>query len=162
VAYIDPDTNNVLALRDGAILPFPAVTDGASSTVTLLVSNSSGTAQVESVVLNSAPTAAFQLINLPALPASVTPSQQVRFGVRFSPQPSQQVFSATLLISINGKVTTVNLQAQSIGPQFTYSYGAGSAPVTPGGTLALGDTAVGQSLSVTVFVTNTGNTSGQI
>src|SRR5262249_34851355 len=101
LAYIEPDTNNVLSLRDGSTLLFPATTVGTTSTVTLLVNNNgAGTAQIDSIAISSSVPAAFQLINVPALPAATPPNQQVRFAVRFSPlQP--QAFSGSVAISIN-------------------------------------------------------------
>jgi hypothetical protein len=162
LAYIEPDTNNILALRDGATLPFPVTAAGASSTVTLIVSNTgAGTGVIDSIAISAPAASAFQLLNLPALPASAPPSQQLRFGVRFSPQ-QQQAFSGALLISVNGHVMTVNLQAQGSAPQFTYTYGLAATPATPGSTIPLGDTTVGQTGSVTVTVTNGGNAEGRV
>ena len=161
LAYIDPDTNNILPLRDGATLPFPKTATGASTSVTLVASNSgAGTGVIDSVAINAS-AAAFQLLNLPALPASVPPSQQLKFGVRFSP-PQQQAFTGALLVSVNGHATTVNMQGQGAAPQFTYTYGAGATPAASGGTIPLGDTTVGQTTSVTVSMTNAGNADGQV
>src|SRR5262249_55033551 len=158
----DPDTNNVLTLKDGGTLPFPATVAGATSSVTLVLNNAGlGTGVIDSIAVNTAAPSAFQLLNLPALPAPVPPAQQLRFAVRFSPQ-QQQAFSGTLAVSINGRAMTVNLQAQSSAPQFTYSYGPGAAAVPAGGTLALGETTVGQTAAVTVTITNAGNADGQV
>ena len=111
--------------------------------------------------MNTASPPAFQLLNLPVFPASVPPAQQLRFGIRFSPQ-QQQAFSGSLVISVNGRPMTVNLQAQGSAVQFTYVYGAGATAALPGGTIALGDTTVGQTTSATVSVKNTGAADGQI
>jgi ASPM-SPD-2-Hydin domain-containing protein len=162
LAYIEPDTNNTLPLRDGATLTFPSVVAGTSASVTMLVNNNgAGIAVVDSIVLNTAAPAAFQLINLPALPASAPSGQQVRFGVRFSPQRPQS-FTGTLLVSINGRLTTIYLQAESSGAQFTYSYGDAGLPLSPGSSLPLGDVTLGQSVRLTIVVTNTGNADGQV
>ena len=87
LAYVDPDTTNVVPLPSGSTLQFPNTSSGAVTTITVLATNSgAGTGLINSVTLESASTAAFQLVSLPSLPLSVPPSQQARFGVRFSPQ----------------------------------------------------------------------------
>ena len=161
LSYIDPDTNNIVPLRDGGTLPFPTTVTGSTTAVSLLVSNTgAGTGVIDSIAV-SATGPSFALLNLPALPASVPPGQQLKFGVRFSPQ-QQQAVSGALLVSVNGRVTTVTLQAQGSGAQFTYAYGANATPAAPGGAIALGETTVGQSGGVTVSVANNGNADGQI
>jgi hypothetical protein len=161
LAYIDPDTNNVISLRDGATLTLPSTAVGSSASVTLIANNSgAGTGVIDSVVLNATPSV-LQLVNLPALPAAVPPAQQLRFAVRFTPQ-QQQTVSGTILVSINGQAFTINLVAQGAGPQFTYVYGSGTSPLAPGGTLAVADTTVGQTTSIPIVVSNNGNGDGQI
>ena len=93
LAYVEPDTNNVVALHDGATMPFPKTASGSSSSVTLVVANSGpGTGVIDSAALNTTSASVFQLLNMPALPASVAPSRQLTFAVRFSPR-QQQSFS---------------------------------------------------------------------
>jgi hypothetical protein len=121
-----------------------------------VVSNTgSGTGFVNSIALG-ANVPAFQLLNLPSLPAAVPPSQQVRFGVRFSPQ-QQQAFSAPLLVDLNGQALTITVQGQGTGPQFTYAWsnGTDTAPLSPGGAIAFGDVPVGQTSAATVLVGKT-------
>jgi hypothetical protein len=164
LSYIDPDTNNTVPLSNGSTLQFPSTLSGATSNITVVAANSgAGTGFITSVTVASNASLAFQVVNLPSLPASVPPSQQTRFGVRFSPQ-QQQSFAAVLQVSINGQTTSVNLSAKGTGPQYTYSW-ANSGTTTallPGGTLPIADTAVGQSTNVTVSITNAGNGDGQI
>ena len=123
LAYVDPDTNNTLSFRDGETVPFPPTVAGTSSSVPVVVSNNGlGTAALQSVTLGEGTSSAFQLTNLPAFPATVPPAQQLRFAVRFSPQ-QQQAFSGSLTLNLNGRITTVRLQAVGVGSQFTYVYG---------------------------------------
>jgi Abnormal spindle-like microcephaly-assoc'd, ASPM-SPD-2-Hydin len=160
LAYIDPDTNSVLPLRDGATLPFPGTPAGASSSVTLVASNSgAGTGTVDSITVNTASPSTFQLLSLPVFPAAVPPGQQLRFGLRFAPQQAQ-AYSGSLQVSINGQVITLGIDAHGSGPRYSYTYG--SAGATPGGTLSLADTTVGQTTSVTVSISNGGTADGQI
>jgi hypothetical protein len=160
LAYLDPDTNNLLALRDGATLPFPSTPAGSSTSVTLVASNSSaGTGTVDSIVVNTGAPSTFQLLSLPVFPVAVPPGQALRFGLRFTPAQAQ-AYSGSLQVSINGQVITVSIAAQGAGPRYTYNYG--STTVTSGGTLPLADTTVGQNTSVTVSVSNSGTADGQI
>jgi hypothetical protein len=164
LAYVDPDTNNVVPLRDGSTLPFPDTQAGAVSSVTLLVTNSGvGTGVVNSIGLENNSSAAFQLLNLPSLPASVAPSQQLRFGVRFNPQ-EQKFASAALALNLDGQPVRVNMQAQATGPQFTFAWSTGTEaiPVVSGGTITVSDTAVGQTSTATIVVRNDGTGDGQI
>jgi hypothetical protein len=104
------------------------------------------------------------LLGLPTFPASVPPSQQVRFGIRFNPQQQQSVSAVLLLNLNNGQTLTINLQARGTGPQFAYEWAneGGSIPMAPGGAVSLPDTAVGETSSVTITVLNSGSGDGQI
>jgi hypothetical protein len=162
LAYIDPDTNNVVALTDGGTLQLPKTSNGAVTTVTMMAVNSgAGTGQVTGIALGAGTQPEFQLVQLPSMPVSVAPSQQLRFGVRFSPK-QQESFSGSVAVTTSSQTLTVNLRADGIGPQFTYTYGADASPVEAGGTLTLPDTAVGQTFSVPVIIVNNGTGDGQI
>ena len=164
LGYIEPDTTNTLPLADGATLQFPKTLTGASSSITVLVINTgTGSGAINSITLGGASASAFQLLNLPSLPFSVTPSNQLRFGVRFSPQ-QQETFSATLVVNVNDQTFTVNLQAQGTGPQFSYtsSDGTNTAQFLAGGTVTIADTSVGQTSSVSITITNNGTGDGVI
>ena len=161
LAYIDPDTNNILPLSDGGVLQFPKTTTGTATTLTMLALNSGvGTGQITAIALGSNTQSAFQLVALPSFPISVTPSQQLRFGVRFSPT-QQQSFTGSVAVTAGDQTLTANLQGDGVASQFTYTYGNAST-VEPGGTLTLPDTTVGQSSSVTVTIAYNGTGGGQI
>jgi hypothetical protein len=93
----------------------------------------------------------------------VGPSQQLQFGIRFTPT-QQQASTAVLTANLNGQTTTVNLQAQGIQPIYSYQFSssAGATTVLAGGTVAIPNTTVGQTTNVTVTVTNTGMGAGQV
>ncbi len=161
LAYIDPDTNNIVPLSDGAALPFPKTTMGTVTVITMLAMNTgAGTGQITAITLGSDAQSPFQLVALPSFPVSVPPTQQLRFGVRFSPT-QQQSFTSSLSVSAGGQTLTANLQGQGVVSQFTYTYGNGST-VEPGGTLTVPDTTVGQSSSVSVSIAYNGTGAGQI
>ena len=163
LSYIDPDTTSVLPLPNDTTLQFPNTLAGSNSVITLLVSNTgTGTGSVSSIALGSA-TSGFQLLSLPPLPVSVPPAQQLRFGVRFSPQQKQTSID-TLSLAFGGQTINIHLQAQGIQPQYSYQWssGAGETPFSPGGTVSIADTAVGQTSSIVVSVSNTGTADGVI
>jgi hypothetical protein len=163
LSYIDSN-NNTFALQDGATLAFPDTLANALSTVTVVVGNTGkGTGTINSITLAGTDATSFLLLGLPTMPASVAPNQQVRFGLRFSPL-QRQTFSATLVVNLNGQPTTINLKAQGTGPQFTYSWSnsAGATTLSPGDTVAIPDTTVGDTSKVTITVGNTGTADGAV
>jgi hypothetical protein len=162
--YLDPATSNTFALPNGATLPFPNTLVNTATTISVTVANSGpGTGLLNSVALGGNSPSAFQILGQPALPASVTPNQNppVGFFVRFSPL-QQQTYSATLIVNLNGQTVTINITAQGTDYAYTWSNGTGATTVSPNGTIAIGNTAVGQTSSVTVSVMNPGPGSGQI
>jgi hypothetical protein len=164
VAYLDPITNNTLALQDGATLSFPTTLVNANSSITLsVVNNGAGTGLINSISLGGASPSVFQILNQPLLPASVPPSQQARFVVRFAPL-QQQAFSAALILNLSGQTVTINLAGQGNGPQFTYTLSGATEATTvaPSGVIAIANTTVGQTSSVTISVSNAGTGDGQI
>jgi hypothetical protein len=160
--YQDPATNNIIALANGATLPFPNTLVNTVSNIAVIVANTgAGTGLLNSIALGGNSPSAFQILNQPSLPASVPPNQQLIFGVRFSPV-QQQTYSATLIVNLNGQTVTINLAAQGTDYTYTWSNATGSTAVSPGGTIALGNTSLGQTSSVTVSVLNKGTANGQI
>jgi len=160
--YQDPATNNIIALPNGASLPFPNTLVNTVSNIALIVANTgAGTGLLNSIALGGNSPSVFQILNQPSLPASVPPNQQLVFGVRFSPV-QQQTYSATLIVNLNGQTVTINLTAQGTDYTYTLSNAAGSTTVSPGGTIAIGNTSIGQTSSVTISVLNKGTGNGQI
>jgi hypothetical protein len=162
--YQDPVTKNIFALPNGAALPFPNTLVNTVTTISVIVANTgAGTGLLNSISLGGSSPSVFQILNQPSLPASIPPNQQLTFGVQFSPV-QQQAFSAALNVNLNGQTITVNLTAQGIGAQYAYTStgAAGSTSVSPGGTIAIGSTTVGQTSSLTISVLNKGIGNGQI
>ena len=164
LSYIDPDTNNVVALLDSSMLSFPKTLISAVSNLTVIATNTgAGTGFINSITLGGSSPSVFQLLNLPTLPVSVPPGQQARFGVRFSPQ-QPETFSATLAFNLGDQTLTINLQAQGVSPQYTYTRSDpnGATPFAPDETLTIADAAVGQTSTVTISILNAGTSDGQI
>ena len=164
VEYVDPSTGNTLALSSSSTLQFLNTQVGATSTITILVANSgTGTGSVSAVSIGGGTGSAFQLVNLAPLPVNVGPSQELSFGIRFSP-PAQQLYKDSLTVTAGGQTIAINLQGQGIQAVFSYQFSssAGTTTVAAGGTAAIPDTTVGQITNVTVTATNTGLGPGQV
>lgn len=164
LAYVDPSTNNVYPLQSGSTISFPnTLVNGASSVAVLVINNSGANGLINSIGLGGNSSSVFQIVNQPFLPATVPPSQEASFGVRFSPT-QQQTFSATLSLNLSGQSVTVYLTAQGVGPQYTYAWSnaTGATALSPGGAIPLANANVGQISSVTVTVSNAGTGSGQV
>jgi len=163
LTYVDAN-NSTFSLQDGATISFPDTPTGGTSTVTLAVTNTGkGTGSVSSISLAGDSPAPYLLLSLPTLPVLIAPSQQLRVGIRFSPA-DRNLYSAALLLNVNGQPVTINLKAQGIAPQFTYSWsngGDGNA-FSSGDTISVPDTAIGDTSSLTVTISNAGNTDGQV
>ena len=160
--YVDPSTGNILPLSNSSTLKFLNTQVSASSTISVLVANSgTGTGTVTAIALGGG--SAFQLVSLGTVPITVGPSQALTFGVRFSPT-AQQLYTDALTVTANGQTSTINLQGQGIQPIYSYQFSgsAGTTTVSVGGTVAIPDTTVGQTTSLTVTVTNNGLGAGQI
>jgi hypothetical protein len=163
LAYIDSN-NSTFALQDQSTLAFPDTLANATSTMTVLVGNTGrGTGTINSIALTGTDAASFLLLGLPTIPASVGPNQQVRFALRFSPS-QQQMFSAALVVDLNGQTVTAKLKAQGTGPQFTYSWSnsAAATTISPGDTVGMPDTNVGETSRVTITIANIGTADGAV
>ncbi len=125
LSYVDPDTNNVLPLLSNETLRFPDTVAGATSTINVIATNTgAGTGSIGAISISTP----FQLLNLPSLPASLGPSNQLRFAIRFSPQ-QRQGYVATLALTVNGQNQSINVVGVGSEAQFSYGYSAASGTV---------------------------------
>jgi hypothetical protein len=163
LTYVDAN-NSTFNLQDGSTISFPDTPTSGTSTVTLAVTNTGkGTGSVSTISLAGDNPAPYLLLGLPTLPVLIAPNQQLRVGLRFSP-PDRNLYSATLLLNVNGQSVTINLKAQGIAPLFTYSWsnGGDANAFSAGDTISIADTAIGNTTSLTVTISNAGNTDGQV
>jgi hypothetical protein len=163
VMYVDPITGNVIPVSNNGTIPFPNTVVNTNVTVAVEINNNgTGTGMFNSAGISPS-SSGFQLVGLPAFPLSIGPSLQTSFGIKFSPTQAQ-AYSGTLTLNLNGQTTTINLTGTGAQTQFSYTWTAAgtTTSVTPGGTIVVPATAVGQTTSVTISVTNTFATSGQI
>jgi hypothetical protein len=161
LSYIDPSTKNVVPLPQGATLTFPATALESSTSFTILLRNQGpGTGFVNSV---SVAGEAFQVTDLPSLPATVAPDGTFQFGLRFSPR-QRDTQPGSIAIELPNNVVRVGLAGSGVSGEFTYQVGnAGeeSIRLTPNGEIPFNSTA-GQTVSKFIRITNVGNTARQI
>jgi hypothetical protein len=152
---------NFLPLVSGTTITVPSVIVGNTATIGISVRNRAGSGTLSSVGI--AGNASFALAGLPPLPVVINASEEVRFGITYSPTEIENA-TATLTIVLGDQTVVATVQASAIGPVFSYNLVAGGAvsPLQPGGVIALPDTAVGKTSTVTVQVQNTGSAKGQL
>lgn len=152
---------NVFPLTSGSALRFQPTPINTTATATIIISNrGSGPGTVNSASLAGA---AFQLLGLPLLPATLPPATELRFGLRYAPR---QIGTDTgsLQVSAGERSFSASIEGSGIGSAFSYELIQDSTgvPLVPNQVLSLADTAVGERTSVTVRVRNTGNADGPV
>ena len=135
------------ALNDGNLITFPAVDPNATGTAAIDVVNlGPGAGLVTAVALNGT---GFRLTGVPALPATLTLGQALRFNFVFAPTQSGS-FSAAYRIDVSGRSITGTLAGSTTSPNFTVSY-----TLTDGVAHSLNDGAAIQCTPVDINGTST-------
>lgn len=160
-AYIDPSSNNVQTLAVGGTIPFAGTNVGNTTSVVVVLRNQGpGTGFVTGVSVSGT---AFQLTDVPALPVTVEPSRDVRFGVRFAPQERQRQ-SGLLKIDLSNGSIQVNLDGSGVAADLLYqrTSGVGDATeVRPGSEITIASN-VGETATSRLHFRNQGNADAQI
>lgn len=155
ISYSLASNGNVIGLTDGATIQFQSTPVNTSSLANVNITNvGGGPGVITSISLTGA---AFQTVSLPLLPIGVNPGGTLQFQIRYTPV-STGADQGTLKVTFaDGSMVTVNLQGTSVTSNFTYTLVSGTdlIPLTPGQTIKLPDTKVGQSQTFTVQVQNT-------
>lgn len=152
-------------LTPGQTITFPNTDVGATSPVTIIAKNTSPTTvtDIEAAVAGTGAVtnggAPFIITDEPILPLSLNVNATAPFVITFTPT---QAGTATGTFRIGDD--SFNLSAEAIGTLFTYSYTSGSASntVVPGGTVSFSPQDIGQSVSSTFTIQNTGTTTATI
>src|SRR5262249_31376427 len=94
---------------------------------------------------------------------SIAANSELRFSVQFAPKQIGAALGA-LDMTVAGQTAHFPLTGAAIGPMFTYAVqgGSGTVTLTPGQTITVPDTAVGDKKSVAIIVGNSGNAAGKI
>lgn len=156
------NAGNQTLLTDGGAILFPVTPVNTTANALFAVSNRTSAP----VALNSALVSGtgFRTVGLPLLPLQIAAGQEVRFTISFTPTESS-VASGTMLLTIGGIASRIELSGQGSGPVLSYEFGADSAftPLSPGGAISLGSADVNSGQSkVTIRVRNSGNLAAQI
>jgi hypothetical protein len=161
VSYFLQSNGNVVPVAQGGSVVFPPALVGTTEGATIIVSNSgSGPGSVNGIGVSGAP---FQALGVPLQPATINPGTDLRFAINYSPT---QVGADTgsLQISLGGVPFVASLTGSGIQPAYSYQMltSSGSQAFTPNQTLALPDTNVGDTSTVTIQVQNTGTAVGTV
>jgi hypothetical protein len=152
-------------ITPGQTLSFTSTNVGSTSSVTVQVQNTSTTtvtgidAAVSGTGAAANGSSPFSITNGPILPLSLNVNQTQDFTITFAPT---QAGAATGTFRVGND--SFNLSATAIGTLFTYTYTSGSASntVVPGGTISFSPVNIGQSVSSTFTIQNTGTTTATI
>lgn len=163
VNYFLASDNNFRPLSNGGALTFPATSLNANALATVVVGNQGGSiGQVSAVSVSGA---SFQLVSLPALPASVDVGRDLRFGVLFAPTTAG-TFTGLLTITLADRTLQVSLAGSTTASNLTINYflatDSNFRPLLNGGTVSFPATSLSATLQATVVIANQGGGSGQI
>jgi len=163
LGYELQSVGNFVSIPSGGTLMFPATQVNTSAVALLDISNvGSGPGSIMSI--NTPTDTAFKVAGIGPLPIPVNSGQALQLTVTYTPTASTTDNDQITITLASGTVLTVMLQGSGINALFTYQIISGSTPtpVTPPGPIALPDTNVGSTSSLTIRVQNTGNASGTI
>ncbi len=162
LSYVLQTDQNVVPFPSGGTIPFTPTLVGATAQAALNVTNTgSGPGAVTGISISGS---AFKIQGKPLLPATVVAGQTLQVLVLYTPTA---VSSDTGVITITfdtGSPVTVNVSGSGTAPTFTYSILSTTPPtaISPGGTISLPNTTVGQSSTITIRVLNSGNANGSV
>jgi hypothetical protein len=107
---------------------------------------------------------AYRLQGKPLLPATVVSGANLQVFVLYTPTAVGTDTGQVTITFDSGAPVTINLTGSGSAPGFTYQVLTVDPPATvlPGSTIALPDTNVGQTSSVTIRVLNSGSANGTV
>ncbi len=163
LAYILPDTANVVPLADNGTILFPETRIPNTTLLQVSIFNrGSNTGRVLGVTLEGGGED-LQILGLPLFPYGLVPSSEFRVALRYTPKKIGEL-SATLRIRLPDSTVSVRVQAIASGAAFTYSFADTDNNVT---TVTLGEQIRFEvpprtTRSYTFFVKNGGNAPGVV
>jgi hypothetical protein len=160
-SYILATNQNIVPLPPGGSIIFPATPLNSVSQAALNITNTGGAARIDNVVSSGA---AFSLQGLPAFPVLVNAQQTLQLLVRYQPTGSSSDTGQIQITLDQGMQVTFGLQGTLSAARLAYQVteAGQTTTVTPGGTISLPDTNIGQTSTAAVHVQNTGNLSATI
>ncbi|MBZ5594939.1 MAG: choice-of-anchor D domain-containing protein [Acidobacteriia bacterium] len=161
-SYVLPTNLNVIPLKDGGTITFPGTPQNGVAQAALNITNTSAVAgQVGSVTISGA---AFGFSGLPLFPALVGADQTLQLQIRYQPSGAASDTGQVQVTFPGGGGVTFNLVGTLSAAKFVYTVvqGTQTTPVTPGATVPLPDTNVGETSSAVFQVKNAGNVAGTV
>ena len=156
-----PQGGNATQIASGSTLTFPPTAIDATSNATVVITNR-GTAPgiVQSITVGGAN---FAGVGLPLPNTTVNAGSTIQYTVQFTAK-SLEAAVGSMAITAAGAASSFQLQGTGTGANFSYSVTSGdqTAPVNPGGLIAVPDAVVGEKSAVTVRVRNNGNADARI
>jgi hypothetical protein len=153
LTYTSTINSQTTTLQPGGTLTFPSLAVGSSvASAIRITNNGDATATVGAVnVVGSG----YSLANVPPLPFTIQPGSSLSFTLTFAPASSGNSAGTLLLDSASFTLAGVGL-----GPNLTYSSVTGSSttPIAANGTVVFPNTNVGGTSTVSIIVSNAGNT----
>ena len=162
LSYILQTDQNVIPLQPGGTIPFAPTLIGSTAQAALnLTDTGSGTGAITGISITGS---AFRLQGTPLLPAQVLAGQNIQVLVLYTPKAVSQDTGQITITFAAGAPVTINLTGSGSSPSLTYQILNTSPPtaVSPGGTIGLPDTNLGQTSSVTIRVLNSGTANGTV
>ncbi len=161
LSYIDPVTRNIVAVSPGGAVTFPSTPLSGGTTYSVILTNiGEGTGFVNAISIIGD---AFQLVDVPALPATLLPAGELRFGLRFAPR-RRDFHAGFLRIEFPGGARVASVSGVGVGPALAYTASdetGNQVVLAPGVEFAL-DSALGQTASSVIRITNIGTSEAQI
>ncbi len=166
-SYIVNPGGNQTAAPANSTIEFNPAAVGASSTVTFIIRNvRTGAAATNSLTVSGVSVTGdgFVTSGLPLFPATVAPSNEIRFTMTFAPT-SAASFTGGLRVNLLDSQIALNLSGQGLASTFTYEVLLDSdvIPVSPEGTIRLPQAVLNTGrTSTTIRIRNTGTASGRV
>jgi len=161
-SYILPTNLNTVPLMNGGTITFPETPLNAVSEAALNITNNSALAgQVTGVAVSGA---AFGVAGTPLFPVLVQPGQTLQILLRFQPSGAVTDSGQVTVAFAGGGTAAFNLLGPLSAPRFVYTLtqGTQTTTITPGATIPLPDTNLGDTSSAVIQVKNTGNLAGTV
>jgi hypothetical protein len=163
VSYYLQTDGNVVALPSGGQLTFGATSIDGSATATLIVANrGNGAGMVNSAVVAGA---SFQIVSLPALPATLEVGKDLRFGIVFTPRQAGAQ-TGTLTIGLGDRTFVAQLSGSTAAPTFKVSYyfptDGNVVVLDSGSTIGFAATKINATSSAVMAISNYGTGGGYV
>ncbi len=162
VSYSTPsDGNTTTVSENGTILLSVAPVEGNSTTQIIVSNRGSGPGAIREIAVTGGP--AFQLQNIPALPATAMAGDSVRFNIRFVP-PALGDTNGNLTIAAGVRTLPFVLKGTAVGAQFRYESlkDDQATSLLAGQTLSFSGVKTGETETLRLRVRNSGNAEGRI